>query len=92
LGSHRAGQAGRGFLLAPLAWLLDLQISYAMVKWACATNQHTMLLLMPLGSLSLIGLATGARGRAGPRLGDKATSEVGACRIAAIFSRSQASR
>jgi hypothetical protein len=47
-----------GFLLAPFAWLLDLQVSYATVKWACAADQRAVLLLLPLGSLALIGLAT----------------------------------
>jgi hypothetical protein len=47
-----------GFLLAPFAWLLDLQVSYAAVKWACAADHREVLYLFPLGSLSLIALAT----------------------------------
>jgi hypothetical protein len=43
-----------GFLLAPFAWLLDLQVSYATVKWACAADQRGLLLWLPLGSLTLI--------------------------------------
>ena len=66
-----------GFLLAPLAWLLDLQISYAMVKWACATDRSVMLLLLPLGSLALIGLATWWSWSCWARLRDQATSEGG---------------
>jgi len=46
------------FLLAPLAWLLDLEISYAMVKWACEHERRGVLLLVPLGSLAVIGIAT----------------------------------
>ena len=46
------------FLLAPFAWLLDLQVSYATVKWACAADQRAVLFLLPLGSLGLIGFAT----------------------------------
>lgn len=46
-----------GFVLAPLAWFLDLQVSYAMVKWACDENQRHLLMLVPLGSLALVGLA-----------------------------------
>ena len=42
------------FLLAPFAWLLDLQVSYSMVKWACENDARAALLLMPLGSLLLI--------------------------------------
>jgi hypothetical protein len=47
-----------GFLLAPFAWLLDLQVSYATVKWACAADRRDVLLLLPLGSLALIALGT----------------------------------
>ena len=47
-----------GFLLPPFAWLLDLQVSYATVKWACAADQRAVLLLLPLGSLALIAFAT----------------------------------
>jgi hypothetical protein len=47
-----------GFLLAPFAWLVDLQVSYAMVKWACENDRRDLLLLMPLGSLAMVGAAT----------------------------------
>lgn len=47
-----------GFLLAPLAWLLDLQISYAMLKWACENDRRELVLLMPLGSLGLIAIGS----------------------------------
>jgi hypothetical protein len=47
-----------GFFLAPFAWLLDLQVSYATVKWACAADRRDVLLLLPLGSLALIALGT----------------------------------
>jgi hypothetical protein len=47
-----------GLLLPPLAWLLDLQVSYATVKWACAADARSVLLLLPVGSLALIALAT----------------------------------
>lgn len=43
-----------GFLLPPFAWLLDLQVSYAMVKWACENDRRDLVLLMPLGSLALL--------------------------------------
>jgi hypothetical protein len=43
-----------GFLLGPLAWFVDLQVSYAVVKWACRGNGRAVLLLMPLGSLTLV--------------------------------------
>ena len=46
-----------GLLLAPLAWFLDLQTSYVLVKWACAHDARAALLLAPVGSLSLIAVA-----------------------------------
>jgi hypothetical protein len=48
-----------GFLLAPFAWLLDLQVSYAMLKWACEHDRRDLVLLMPVGSLALIALGSG---------------------------------
>ena len=70
------------FLLAPLAWLVDLQASYTLVKWACAADARLVLLLLPAGSLLVIAFATGLawscwtrlRGRAdeeGARLADR---------------------
>jgi hypothetical protein len=46
-----------GFLLAPFAWLLEMQISYAMLKWACEHGRRGLILLMPIWSLGLVGLA-----------------------------------
>lgn len=45
-----------GILLAPFAWLLDMQISYSMVKWACEHDRREVLLALPIGSLTLIGV------------------------------------
>lgn len=47
-----------GVLVPPLAWLLDLQVSYATVKWACAADARWVLLTVPLGSVALVGLAS----------------------------------
>ena len=47
-----------GLLLPPLAWLLDLQVSYATVKWACAANAREVLLLFPVGSLAIVAIAS----------------------------------
>lgn len=44
-------------LLPVLAWFLDLQFSYAVVKRACTDGSRTLLLLAPLGSLALVGLS-----------------------------------
>jgi len=47
-----------GLLLGPLAWFIDLEISYATVKWACAHDRRDLILLIPLGTLALIAVAT----------------------------------
>lgn len=44
-------------LLAPLAWLLDMQVSYSLVKWVCEHDRRGALLAVPAVSLALIGLA-----------------------------------
>jgi len=43
-----------GVLLPPFAWLLDLQVSYSLVKWACATDRSWILFVTPIVSLALI--------------------------------------
>ena len=46
-----------GLLLPPFAWLLEMQVSYATVKWACAADARWVILLLPLGSIGLVALA-----------------------------------
>ena len=46
-----------GLLLPPLAWLLDLQTSYAMVKWACENQRRGLILAVPAASLTVVMLA-----------------------------------
>lgn len=46
-----------GLLIGPFAWFLDLQISYAAVKWACEHDLREVILALPLGSLALVGAA-----------------------------------
>jgi hypothetical protein len=41
-----------GLLLPPAAWFLDLQASYALVKWACRAGDAGALLVIPLVSLA----------------------------------------
>ena len=47
-----------GLLLPPFAWLCDLQLSYATVKWACAADARSVLILFPLVSIVLVSVAT----------------------------------
>ena len=46
-----------GLLLPPVAWLLDMQISYSLVKWACAHDRTPILFMMPIFSLTLVAVA-----------------------------------
>ncbi len=66
-----------GFLLAPFAWLLDLQVSYSTVKWACAADHRSVLLLFPVGSLAMIAVATWLSWSCWTMLRDEANIEGG---------------
>jgi hypothetical protein len=44
-----------GLLLPPIAWLLNLQISYMLVPWACSTGRQFALHLVTLAMLLLAG-------------------------------------
>ena len=46
-----------GVLLPPFAWLLDMQVSYSLVKWACANDRVPILFMMPIFSLTVVTLA-----------------------------------
>jgi hypothetical protein len=46
-----------GLLLPPLAWFLDLQTSYAMLKWACEHQRRDLVLAVPAASLIVVILA-----------------------------------
>lgn len=46
-----------GVLLPPFAWLMDLEISYAIVKWTCEHDRRFLVMLIPLGSLSITAAA-----------------------------------
>jgi hypothetical protein len=49
------------FFLAPLAWAFDQSLSYALVKWVCATGHKNVLTVISLAALAM----TGAGGRLG---------------------------
>ena len=46
-----------GVLLPVAAWALDVQTSYALVKWSCATGVRGPLLMVPAFSLGLVAWA-----------------------------------
>jgi len=43
-----------GILAGPVAWALDLTMSYALVKWTCSSQREAPLLLMTAASLALV--------------------------------------
>ena len=45
------------FLAAPLAWLTDLEASYATVGWACSHDRRSVLFLIPTACLAVIVVA-----------------------------------
>ena len=51
-----------GILAGPIAWALDLCVSYAMVKWTCAARTQSVLHLVTAGALVLVlaGMAVAA--------------------------------
>jgi hypothetical protein len=47
-----------GFFAAPIAWLIDLEASYATVGWACDEGHRAVLFLIPSACLALIVIGT----------------------------------
>ena len=45
------------FIAAPVAWLIDLEASYAIVGWACAHDDRAVLFVIPSACLVVIGVA-----------------------------------
>jgi hypothetical protein len=43
-----------GILAGPVAWALDLGISYAIVKWLCASQREAPLHLITLAALAIV--------------------------------------
>jgi hypothetical protein len=66
-----------GVLLGPLAWLLDLQVSYALVKWACRADARSVLGVTAAGSLTLVTAGAWLSWRCWRRLRAEASPEGG---------------
>jgi hypothetical protein len=43
-----------GILAGPIAWGGDLMASYALVKWVCLTESHSILQLITVASLAIV--------------------------------------
>jgi hypothetical protein len=43
-----------GILAGPVAWALDLEISYAIVKWTCAAGTETPFLVITVACLAMV--------------------------------------
>jgi hypothetical protein len=74
-----------GFLLGPLAWFLDLEASYAAVKWACAHDHRDLMLLVPVGSLALVGVAAWLSWSCWTLVRDRAREEGGSVEDRSYF-------
>ena len=44
-----------GILSGPLAWALDLSVSYAIVKWTCSSQRQTVLHAITPAALLIVG-------------------------------------
>jgi nicotinamide riboside transporter PnuC len=64
-----------GILLGPLAWLLDLEVSYALVKWTCQHDARMLLWMISAASLSLIAWSTWLSGSSWVRLRRRARED-----------------
>lgn len=47
-----------GLLIGPAIWFVDLQVSYAAVKWACEHDRRGVILALPLASLAIVAGST----------------------------------
>jgi hypothetical protein len=43
-----------GILAGPVAWALDLSVSYAMVKWVCSSQRDVVLHAITLAALAMV--------------------------------------
>jgi hypothetical protein len=66
-----------GLLLPVVAWFLDLQISYALVKWACRQDVRGVLGVTALASLAIVAVGTWLSWTCWTRLRDTANPEGG---------------
>lgn len=68
-----------GALLGPLAWLIDLQLSYLLIPTVCETGRRSLLLAVGLGAfiLALAGATASWRAWRPVREGDAERAEAG---------------
>jgi hypothetical protein len=60
-----------GLLSGPFAWAFDLQISYSLVKWVCASGNWFVLVASSVGALAVVALGATAAWRRSTGLGDQ---------------------
>src|SRR5438105_1844409 len=60
-----------GILAGPIAWALDLGISYALVKWSCGARREVVLYLMTPAALVVVAVGALFSWRALQRAADE---------------------
>ena len=66
-----------GVFIGPAGWLLNLQINYSLVKWACASGNAQVLPILSAAALALIGCGLWVSWRCFTRLRDQADPRGG---------------
>ena len=74
-----------GILAGPIAWALDLTISYAVVKWVCRTQRYGTLPLIALASLAMAVTGAAISWQALQRTSDDSPTDGGRPRQRARF-------
>ena len=64
-----------GLLAGPVAWALNLTISYALVQWTCSTHLAAVLRLVPIGALALTAAGAAASWTALRRAEDRGVAD-----------------
>jgi hypothetical protein len=74
-----------GILVGPVAWACDLGISYALVKWSCATQRALPLHLITLAALAIVAAGAAVSWRALQHTSPALPTDGGSSRARARF-------
>jgi hypothetical protein len=74
-----------GILAGPVAWALDLTVSYALVTWTCSSQRQEVLHVMAAGALAMVFLGALVSWRALQHTAADASTDGGQPRQRARF-------